>query len=142
MATLRRRRTDGERGAAAVEFALVSVVMLGLVVAIIQVSIWFWSFQVGGHAAREGARLAAVEPCSDAPTQARATNRVGSAAEGTTTVTVARADTDGNAGLTVGDEITVSVSFAFHPIGPLASVLPVIQKTATARIENIPAGGC
>jgi Flp pilus assembly protein TadG len=142
MASLRRRR--GERGAAAVEFALVSVIMLGLVVAIIQVSIWFWSFQVGGHAAREGARAAAVDarPCNDVNVRTLTTSRVGAAAQGAPTVAVSRVDNDGRSGITVGDEITVDVRFAFHPIGPLGTVFPAIHKTATSRVENIPSGIC
>jgi Flp pilus assembly protein TadG len=136
------RRSRDERGAAAVEFALIAMIMLGLVLAVIQLSIWFWAYQVGGHAAREGARVAAVEPCTDAPAQTRAVARIGTAASNTPVVGVTRADTDGNSGLTVGDEITVNVTFSFHPIGPLSSILPAIDKSATARVENIPAGGC
>ena len=144
MASLRRRRERGERGAAAVEFGLVSIIMLGLAVGVIQLSIWFWSFEVGGHAAREGARAAAVDarPCNDTNVRTLTIDRVGSAAEGAPTITVSRLDNDGHSGNTVGDEITVDVRFAFHPIGPLASVLPVIHKSATSRVENIPAGTC
>lgn len=144
MASLRRRRDRGERGAAAVEFALVSLIMLSLVVAVIQVSIWFWSYQVGGHAAREGARAAAVDarPCNDANVRTLTTSRISGAAEGAPTISVSRAETDGRAGLTVGDEVTVRVQFAFHPVGPLSTLLPAIDKKATARVENIPAGTC
>ena len=60
---LRRRKND-ERGAAAVEFALVSIVFLTLICGVIQASLFFWGYDVASHAAREGARRYAVDPCN------------------------------------------------------------------------------
>ena len=45
---LRRRR--GEQGAAAVEFALIAMILFTLLFGIIQFSLWFWAWQAGGHA--------------------------------------------------------------------------------------------
>ncbi len=36
-----------------------------LLLGIIQFSLWFWGFQVGAHAAQEGARQYAVDPCGE-----------------------------------------------------------------------------
>lgn len=52
-------RSD-DRGAAAVEFALVSTLLFTVLFAIIQYSLYFWSLQSGSNAAREAARQAAV----------------------------------------------------------------------------------
>ena len=60
---LRRRKSD-ERGAAAVEFALVSIAFLTLICGVIQASLFFWGYDVASHAAREGARRYAVDPCN------------------------------------------------------------------------------
>ena len=58
---MRLSRRGDERGAAAVEFALVAVfVFIPLVIGILQFGIWFWAWQQSGHAAREAARVAAV----------------------------------------------------------------------------------
>lgn len=130
-----------ERGAAAVEFGLISIALLTLLIGIIQFAIWFWAFQVGSHAAREGARQYAVHPCDDQT--ALVQSRVGPAADGPVTVS-SPTFTNGNGldpGTTeVGDSVTVTVSFSAHEIGIFT--LPVIAKSATARVEYIPAGGC
>ncbi|MFC7362879.1 TadE/TadG family type IV pilus assembly protein, partial [Nocardioides astragali] len=39
-----RSRTHDERGAAAVEFALVSMVLMTLILMIIQMSLWMWAY--------------------------------------------------------------------------------------------------
>jgi len=53
-----RRNADG--GAAAVEFALISVLLFTVLFGILQYAIYFWALQSGSHAAREAARQAAV----------------------------------------------------------------------------------
>lgn len=140
MATLRRRRRGGERGAAAVEFALVSVVFFTLVFGIIQFGLWFWSWQAAGHAAREAARVAAVSPCQDAAITDAATNGLQAVPSvAAPVVTFARTSP-----VAVGDEITVTVAFdtfdiGFLPLGPFT-----VNKSATSRVENVPGGlaGC
>jgi len=56
-----------DRGAAAVEFAFVSVLLLTLLFGIIQYGYFFLQATAAEHAAREGARLAAVgiDSCPD-----------------------------------------------------------------------------
>ena len=65
---LRKRNQSGardERGAAAVEFALVALILFTLLFGILQLGIWFWSRQTA-DAAREVSRVAAVSPCASA----------------------------------------------------------------------------
>lgn len=61
-----RRGRRGDDGAAAVEFALVSVLLLTLIFAIIQYGYFFFQSTAAESAAREGAREAAVgiDSCS------------------------------------------------------------------------------
>ena len=54
------RARASERGASAVEFALVSVLLFTVLFGILQYAIYFWALQSGSHAAREAARQAAV----------------------------------------------------------------------------------
>lgn len=54
------RHQERERGASAVEFAILSVVFLTLVFGMIQYSLYFWSTQSAANAARDAARRGAV----------------------------------------------------------------------------------
>jgi Flp pilus assembly protein TadG len=132
---------DDQAGAAAVEFALVSLILVTLLVGIIQFAIWFWGYQAGSHAAREAARYAAVEPCDLEAIRSRGAERVEEAAPATgpTAVTVTRSP---SSGFRVGDEITVEVSFPILDIGLIPGFPDAVTKSATSRIENIPAEGC
>ena len=58
----RGRSVHDERGAAAVEFAIVASLFFMLVFAIIDFGFGFHTWNGTAHAAREGARLAAVDP--------------------------------------------------------------------------------
>jgi Flp pilus assembly protein TadG len=135
-----RRRKNNERGAAAVEFALIGIIMITLIALTIQFAILFWGYQAASAAAREAARFGAVEPCDNAAIAARGNQRVDqtapvSGSSGFTTVT------SGTPTL-VGDELTVRVTFTTVNIVPLPGTWPAINRTATTRVENIPAGGC
>lgn len=135
-----RRRKNEERGAAAVEFALVGVIMVTLIALTVQFAALFWGYQAASSAAREAARFGAVEPCDNAAIAARGDERVNevapvSGSTGFTTVT-------SGVPTQVGDQLTVRVTFATPDIVPLPGTWPTIDKTATTRIENIPAGGC
>jgi Flp pilus assembly pilin Flp len=134
---LRRRKND-ERGAAAVEFALISMVMLFLIIATIQYSIFFWGFQAGANGAREGARRWAVDPCGTGQvTLVR--DRIGSAASNTPTVTAVFEKDSGNTGpgKEPGDKVTVTVVFQPQQItGGFVPLPDEITKTSTARVED------
>lgn len=130
----------GDTGAAAVEFALVSLVLLTLVIGIIQASIFFWAYQAGAHAAREGARFYAVDPCNgdgqDNDTAIR--RRVGPAsAGGADTVAVSATFSAGSPPQT-GDDVTVRVSFPVPDVaGGFVRFLSTVTKEATARVEDV-----
>ena len=128
-----------ERGAAAVEFGLISIALLTLLIGIIQFALFFWSYEVGSHSAREGARLAAVAPCDEAAIEARVIERVGGASPDVTpSVTVVPSASP----IKVGDSVKVSVSMASFDIGFFPGFSGAFTKSATARVENVPAGGC
>ena len=58
-------RLHDERGAAAVEFALVSTILIVILLGIFQFGLFFHQYQAMHSAAREGARVAAVhQPAS------------------------------------------------------------------------------
>lgn len=101
----RSRRLRCERGAVAVEFALILPVLLLIVMGTIEFGRVYSQFQVFNGAAREGARCAAVQstPFSDCVVQ----ERIDSAAQPyepdeDAAVSVACSDT------TIGDPVTVS----------------------------------
>ncbi len=124
-----------DRGAAAVEFGLVAILLVTMMVAIIQFSVWFWSFQVAEHAAREGARRYAVDPCNSAGNDALIRSRVGGAASGAVAVSGAFS---GGSPPNAGDDVTVTVSFSVHQIGGgLIPTPAVITQRATSRVEDV-----
>jgi Flp pilus assembly protein TadG len=135
-----RRRKSQERGAAAVEFALVGIVMITLIALTVQTAVLFWGYQAASSAAREAARFGAVAPCDASLIEARGDERVDEVAPvaGSTGFTEVKT----LAPTLVGDELTVEVSFSTLDIVPLPGDWPEIVKTATTRVENIPAGGC
>ena len=140
------RRARSERGAAAVEFALVALILVTLVAAVFQFAIYLWAFQAAAHGAREGARAWAVNPCVTT-NEALVINRIGAAARpGATTATAAFVKDSGNtgAGREPGDQVTVTVTMKARALG--FNVVPGwdynanIVKTATARVEDV--AGC
>lgn len=140
----RRVGMRGERGAAAVEFGLIAVILLTLLIGIIQASVYFWAFQTGANAAREGARQYAVDPCNadSSDNVAKVKDFVGGAASGAVTVTPTYAKGPGNTGpgREPGDQVTVRVKFSAPSIGGFLPDFPPVEKTASARIEYT--GGC
>lgn len=141
-----RRRTD--RGAAAVEFALVLVPLLVIVFGIIQYGFYFWAMQGGADIARDAARRAATgspAACTAFKTavQAKINSFVGTGK----VVTISRTF-DQTAGLTrtnatdvvVNDTVRVQVTFKgydFHfPFVPFVND-GMVSSTADARVEYV-----
>ncbi|MFJ2031541.1 TadE/TadG family type IV pilus assembly protein [Streptosporangium sp. NPDC087985] len=52
---------DRERGAAAIELAMIMPVVLAVILLVVQFALWFHGRQVADAAAREGARLARID---------------------------------------------------------------------------------
>jgi Flp pilus assembly protein TadG len=116
-----------DEGAAAVEFALVSVVLITLLIGIIQFGYTFFEYIQVAHAAREGVRWAALgQPAQVVP-------RAQAAAPGLN---------PGNMNITVNTNAatwtaTVQVTYPRTQIVPLPGVpLPAtITSTAAQRLE-------
>lgn len=138
MRTSRRARRTGERGAVAVEFALIFPLLALIVFAIIQYGLYFWAMQGGASAAREAARKAAVgapASCTDFRNQVKsnvdAMDTSGFTATRTFTSTPAK----------VGDDVDVKVSFNSIDLGfPFVPFINngYVEERATARVETLP----
>ncbi|HVF21003.1 MAG TPA: TadE/TadG family type IV pilus assembly protein [Mycobacteriales bacterium] len=140
------RRPRGDGGAAAVEFALVSVLLLMLVFGIIGFGIALYRQQAASHGAREGARLAAVGIGTGNPTMDSCTefeNEVKSRAEGATITDVTLEVTDPAGGsLGAGDLVTVEVTHTvdLSIVGALVPGIPstlTLTQTGKARVEVV-----
>jgi len=129
-----RRRCRDERGAAAVEFALVSLVFFTLLFGTLQFGLWFWAWQQSAHAAREASRFAAVYPACSTGISDKGEEALDGAPVTSRAVSVGAAPT------LVGDPITVTVTAQTINLGFFDFFTPGITKEATSRVENIPSG--
>jgi Flp pilus assembly protein TadG len=105
-------RNDRERGAAAVEFALVSVLLFTLLFGIVQYGYYFFQSTSAEAGAREGARLAAVGVTNCASWRAEVVNRSGSASPTAADITLSYSPSQ-----TVGAEITVRIPWERQNFG-------------------------
>lgn len=125
------RRRD-ERGASAVEFALVAPLLFVVMFGILQYGYHYWALETAAATAREAARHYAVG-AGQTCTQTEAQSRAGTAALGPVTVSAPPSSP------TVGQVITVTVSF--QSLDMHLFPLPddgYVSESATARIENVP----
>lgn len=140
----RARRDD--RGASAVEFALIMPFLLLLIFGLIQYGLWFWAIQGGADIARGAARLAAV---GQAPTCSEFIEDVNddinefTPARGGAVVTREYDKAEGNtgAGVEIGDRVKVTVKF--NSIDMNFPFVPfrddgVVFEEAEARVDYIP----
>jgi Flp pilus assembly protein TadG len=126
-----RRRGHEERGASAVEFALVLPLLLVVALALVQVGLLVRDRLLVEAAARAGARTAAVEPDQVAIADAVARSAP-DLDPGALTVGVARAGTQGDpVTVTVGYTASIEVPF----IGWLITHGVAMTSTATDRQE-------
>lgn len=148
-------RSREQRGASAVEFALVMLPLLYLVFGVIQYGWYFYAIQAGTSATSDAARRLSVGDCQDvAQRNALLSSRLGAARQGSTAVQSTVTYTDSSAGHTVvsapgvvggGVELTVNFqtadfNFPFIPVPDNATV----TRTVFARVEDTSpaAGGC
>jgi Flp pilus assembly protein TadG len=139
-----RRRKNEERGAAAVEFALVSLVLFTLVGVIFQFAIYLWAYQAASNGAREGARAWAVNPCGTGQLAKVVTAVSPAARPGSVTATREFRDELTalviSTGIKPGTQVTATVKMKPRLLG--FNLIPGfdwdrnITKTATARVEG------
>lgn len=145
-----RRAARPQSGAAAVEFAIVSVLLFTLLFGILQYGLYFWSLQTGSAAAREAVRRAAVGDCTDAQLKSMVDARLGGARDKTdaTKFSVTRTYRDG-AGVTtatpqIGGTVVVNITFPTYnlhfPFVPFLSD-PTVTREVDARMEDTDASG-
>jgi len=120
-----------ERGAEAVEFALIAIPFLLLMLGIIQYGFYFWTAETTNSSARETARRIVVGDCWNA-SQMDAFARNG--APMTTSVAASPAP---STSMQVGDTVTVTVTSHADLLG----LIPVpdggnITRSYVARMEN------
>jgi len=72
----RRQRADGDEGAAVVDFVLISVLLIFLLFAVLQVAVYFYARNVAAASAADAARYAAAEHVAVAEGGQRATKLV------------------------------------------------------------------
>lgn len=146
---MKARAARDNRGAAAVEFALVAGILFTLIFGTIQYGLYFWSLQSGAHAAREAARQAAVgsaatKVCTDFVNAVK-TNARG---EQDSTVTAKRTFfTDESLGTpgapTIGGAVKIEVTFDSIDLGlPFVPFIDGgrVAEQAVARVENTETG--
>ena len=141
---MRVRTKQGERGAAAVEFALVASILFTLIFGTIQYGLYFWSLQSGAHAAREAARQAAVGSltCADFRTAVLNNSRGETASSVTATRTfyTDQTMTTGATPAVIGGAVKVVVSFESIDLGlPFVPFIDggQVSEQAVARVESV-----
>jgi len=131
MRRTRGRSSSRERGAVAVEFALVLPLLLLLVFGIVQYAYYFFQQQQGAFAVREAARQLAVGQlgCTDLG------SFVGDRLSGAS----AQVSVAGASPVQTGDNLTVSLRFPAadfnFPLIPFPDS-PVVSEVAETRVEN------
>lgn len=149
LGSTRRRRT--QKGAAAVEFALVMPILLLLVFAVIQYGLYFWAVQGGADSARSAARLAAtndVGTLTCAEFRAAVTDSIDQFDDGQAPL-ISRKYYVGTSNTlrTTGDIVegdTVEVQVSFHAVD-FGLPVPFVQggwvdNSARARVDYIDSG--
>lgn len=146
------RRRRSERGAALVEFALVSIPLFTILFGTIEFGWAFFQLNDIRHGAREGIRLVVVAS-EIVPSEVGWSTEGERLAQATcermdqrddVTITIDLVDLDGNGVLDVGDDVVLKSS---KPIGQLTKVFdPVLggvtlSETITSRMEQNPPSG-
>jgi Flp pilus assembly protein TadG len=143
------RRHDG---AAAVEFAIVSVLFLALVFGVIQYGFYFFSKQAGSSVASRYVRQMSVGNCQNAATLKNAVYGALTQAAATTaastsdpdfSVTSAYVNQDGTSAtastVTVGGTVTLTIQFPtlnlHFPFVPFLNQA-IVSRQVTAQVEN------
>jgi Flp pilus assembly protein TadG len=145
----RRRARRDERGASAVEFALVLIPLLYLIFGLVQYGWYFYAMQSGSSAVGDAARRIAVGNCTTtSQVQTVIYNHLGAATTAasssgvTTTITYTKADGSGSVAAPgeIGGAVTVTATFP--TLNMHFPLIPVpnngnVTRTNVARIEDV-----
>ena len=143
----RHRRVAGERGAVAVEFALVAPILLVLVLGIFEFGYGYHAWDATQNAAREGARLGAVSP-DVVEIEARVRGTTSFLKQSNLTVTIRCGSTGGPfsvcpapASWQEGDIVRVTVDYDYGYVTALPNLVGLgsqmhLRSTAEARFEG------
>ena len=134
-AVSRRGKVRGEDGAAAVEFAIVSILFFMLVFGIIDFGFAFHSWNNTANAAREGARRGAVT--YDAVDIANRTKAAASTLDPTKLTVIVECNhlnagfvtSSCNSTLAEGDLVRVTVNYVYNMMTPIGSFVPGLGTT-------------
>ena len=142
------RRREDERGAAAIEFALIAPLLFMLVFAIIDFGFGIHAWDATHNAAREGARFGAVNPstaqiearvrrASDFLDQSVMSVNVQCAAEGSSSFGACGAESS----WVEGDVVRVTVTYRYSYMTPLPSMVGLgttllVRNVSEARFEG------
>lgn len=140
-----------ERGATAVEFALILVPMLVVIFGLIQYGLYFYSAQTGSNTVNAAVRQLAVGNCQTPSTalQDYVTKELGPASTGSLNVTPVWTNPDGSSAtattVQVGGTVSLTISFKSYnmhfPFVPFLSD-ETIKRTVQARVEDTIDQGC
>ena len=124
--SIKLQRTRNQKGASAVEFAIILPVLVMILFGMFQFGIAYNNWIALTHAAREGARLAAVGAYDEQAVRDRAPS-----------VNIASVNVTGLDG-NIGDDVTVNVTGSVLNIQiPFVGGWPIqLQSEATMRIEQ------
>lgn len=129
-----------ESGAAAVEFALVSLLLCTVLFGILQYGLYFWQLQGGAAAAREAARQSAVGVWDCSTLTSETTSRVPAGGAVTVRRSYIAANGDPTTSPKTGDDVKVTVSFDTVAVGlvPMPNS-GIVLSEARARVETVTA---
>ena len=150
---------DDQRGATAVEFALVMLPLVFLVFGIIQYGLYFYSTQTGTYAVQQGARRLSVGDCTSTPAlkgflHDKLSNGATTASESALSPQIKWQHTSADGTVTdvtqatavVGDSVTLSLTYPAlnmnFPYIPLPNDGDVVRSSTAMVEDTISSGTC
>ena len=131
-----RKSRDRERGAALVEFAVLAPLLILLVLGIVEFGWKFGQFNDVRHAAREGARFAAVDGGDNNAIYQQVCQTMDALSAGLTSIDVTLdPDVDANGETNIGEQASISVTATVDSLSGVPLITPFLPSTLTSDIE-------